>query len=228
MANAGLAGRRGIQIQAVVFDMDGVLLDSEPLHHETVNALLAEEGATLDLEGYLGYVGTTLEDTWGDLVQRFGLKRPFAYYRDRYDAEILRHYAERSVLLPGAAWLVAELRARGKRLAVASSSRTAWVEACLAGLGLRQQFDAVVTGDMVQHGKPDPEIYLKAAAALGVAPERCLAIEDAPKGVQSAHRAGMAVVRVDTPYTESVAIPEADARIHTLAQFDLRWLEAAA
>ncbi|HLZ71846.1 MAG TPA: HAD family phosphatase [Dehalococcoidia bacterium] len=225
MAGAGLAGRK---IDAVVFDMDGVLLDSEPLHHETVNALLAEEGATLDLESYLGYVGTTLEDTWGDLVRRFGLKRSFAYYRDRYDAEILRMYAEHSVLLPGAAWLVGELRARGKRLAVASSSRTAWVEACLAGLGLRRQFEVIVTGDMVQRGKPDPEIYRKAAAALGMAPARCLAIEDAPKGVQSAHRAGMAAIAVDTPYTEKLAIPEADARIHTLAQFDLRWLEAAA
>lgn len=228
MVNAGLAGGRGMQIQAVVFDMDGVLLDSEPLHHETVNALLADEGASLDLESYLGYVGTTLEDTWGDLVRRFALKRPFTYYRDRYDAAILRQYAEHAVLLPGAAWLVGELRARGKRLAVASSSRTAWVEACLAGLGLRQQFETVVTGDMVQRGKPDPEIYLKAAAALGLAPERCLAIEDAPKGVQSARRAGMAVVAVDTPYTEKLAIPEADARIHTLAHFDLRWLEAAA
>lgn len=228
MVDASLAGGRGMHIHAVVFDMDGVLLDSEPLHHETVNALLAEEGAALGLESYLKYVGTTLEDTWGDLVERFKLKRPFAYYRDRYDAEILRHYAEHSVLLPGAAWLVSELRAHGQRLAVASSSRTAWVEACLSKLGLRQQFTVVVTGDMVQRGKPDPEIYLKAAAALGVAPERCLAIEDAPKGVQSAHRAGMAVVAVDTPYTENVAIPEADARIHTLAQFDLRWLEAAA
>ncbi len=225
MAGAGLAGRR---IDAVVFDMDGVLLDSEPLHHETVNALLAEEGAALDLDSYLGYVGTTLEDTWSDLVQRFGLKRPFAYYRDRYDAEILQQYANHSVLLPGAVWLLSELQARGKRLAVASSSRTAWVEACLAGLRLRECFEAVVTGDMVQRGKPEPEIYLKAAAALGVAPERCLAIEDAPKGVQSAHRAGMAVVAVDTPYTERLAIPEADARIHTLAQFDLHWLEAAA
>jgi len=85
-----------------------------------------------------------------------------------------------------------------------------------------------VTGDMVTQGKPDPEIYLKAAAALGFAPERCLAIEDAPKGVQSAHRAGMTVVVVDTQYTAALDIPEADARIPTLDQFDLHWLDAAA
>ena len=216
------------RIDAVVFDMDGVLLDSEPLHFITVNELLAEEGGVLELAEYLGYVGTTLEDTWADLVRRFRLKRSFEYYRDRYDAEILRHYRDSAVLLPGAAWLMEELLRRGTRLAVASSSRTEWVEVCLAKLGLLNKFHAIVTGDMVTQGKPDPEIYLKAAAALGFAPERCLAIEDAPKGVQSAHRAGMTVVVVDTQYTAALDIPEADARIPTLDQFDLHWLDAAA
>ncbi len=216
------------RIDAVVFDMDGVLLDSEPLHHLTVNDLLAEEGAHLELADYLGYVGTTLEDTWDDLVRRFGLKRSFEYYRDRYDSEILRHYQENAELLPGAAWLVQALAERGKRLAVASSSRTQWVNACLTKLGLFDRFSVVVTGDMVTHGKPHPEIYLKAAERLGVAPERCLAIEDAPKGVQAAYRAGMTVVAVDTPYTAGLAIPEADARISGLDRFDLHWLDAAA
>ncbi|HEY8837962.1 MAG TPA: HAD family phosphatase [Dehalococcoidia bacterium] len=216
------------RIDAVVFDMDGVLLDSEPLHFITVNELLAEEGGVLELAEYLGYVGTTLEDTWADLVRRFRLKPSFDYYRDRYDAEILRHYRDSAVLLPGAAWLMEELLRRGTRLAVASSSRTEWVEVCLAKLGLLNKFHAIVTGDMVTQGKPDPEIYLKASAALRVAPERCLAIEDAPKGVQSAHRAGMTVVVVDTQYTAALDIPEADARIPTLDQFDLHWLDAAA
>ncbi|HEY8819710.1 MAG TPA: HAD family phosphatase [Dehalococcoidia bacterium] len=216
------------RIDAVVFDMDGVLLDSEPLHFITVNELLAEEGGVLELAEYLGYVGTTLEDTWADLVRRFRLKRSFEYYRDRYDAEILRHYRDSAVLLPGAAWLMEELLRRGTRLAVASSSRTEWVEVCLAKLGLLNKFHAIVTGDMVTQGKPDPEIYLKASAALRVAPERCLAIEDAPKGVQSAHRAGMTVVAVDTQYTAALDIPEADARIPTLDHFDLHWLDAAA
>jgi beta-phosphoglucomutase-like phosphatase (HAD superfamily) len=95
-------------------------------------------------------------------------------------------------------------------------------------LQLADAFGVVVTGDMVAHGKPDPEIYLKAANGLGLDPAYCLAIEDAPKGVQSAHRAGMTVVAVDTPYTAALEIPEACARIRTLAEFDLQWLEAAA
>lgn len=218
----------GRAIDGVVFDMDGVLLDSEPLHHQVVNALLAEEGAALALDEYLAYVGTTLEDTWSDLVARFNLQRTFAYYRDRYDEEILKVYRTRAELLPGAAWLVGELQSRGKRLAVASSSRTAWVETCLAGVGLRERFEVVVTGDMVDHGKPDPEIYLLAAARLGLAPARCLAIEDAPKGVESAVQAGMLVVAVETPYTAKLDTPGAAARIAGLDCFDLRWIDAAA
>ena len=215
----------GVKIAAVVFDMDGVLLDSEPLHHDTVNAILAEEGKTLSLDDYLGYVGTTLEDTWGDLARTLALKRDYGYYAARYDEEILRQYAEHSVAAPCAVAFVDGLQGRGLPLAVASSSRTAWVEACLTGLGLRDRFAAIVSGDMVTHGKPDPEIYLKAAAALNVEPERCLAIEDAPKGVESAARAGMTVVAVDTPYTAHLPVPGAALRLATLCDFALSWLD---
>jgi HAD superfamily hydrolase (TIGR01509 family) len=221
----GLAGRA---IEAVVFDMDGVLLDSEPLHHQVVNALLAEEGAELALDEYLNYVGTTLEDTWADVIARFGLRRTFEYYRDRYDEEILKVYQTQAELLPGAAWLIGELEGRGKRLAVASSSRTAWVETCLASVRLRERFEVVVTGDMVAHGKPDPEIYLLAAERLGVSAGGCLAIEDAPKGVESAARAGMLVIAVETPYTAHLETPGAAARISGLDRFELSWIEAAA
>jgi HAD superfamily hydrolase (TIGR01509 family) len=215
----------GAEIAAVVFDMDGVLLNSEPLHHATVNAILAEEGKALSLDDYLGYVGTTLADTWGDLARKLALKRDYGYYAGRYDEEILRQYAEHSVAAPCAASLVDGLRARRLPLAVASSSRTAWVEACLAGLGLRDHFSAIVTGDMVSHGKPDPEIYLKAASALGIAPQRCLAIEDAPKGVEAAARAGMTVFAVDTPYTAQLPVPGAALRLATLCDFALSWLD---
>lgn len=220
----GAAPLAAAPILAVVFDMDGVLLDSEPLHHATVNAILAAEGQTLSLDGYLGYIGTTLQDTWGDLAAKLGLHHPYAFYAARYDEEILRQYAEHSLPSPCAVDLVQRLAARGLPLAVASSSNAAWVEACLDKLGLRRYFSAVVSGDMVRHGKPAPEIYLRAAAALDTAPERCLAIEDAPLGVRSAARAGMTVVTVDTPYTAHLDRPEAAARVASLCDFALSWL----
>jgi HAD superfamily hydrolase (TIGR01509 family) len=200
--------------------MDGVLLDSEPLHHVVVNDLLAEYGHTIGEEIYHSYLGTTLEYTWQDLIHRFDLPQTVDYYRTRYDEAILESYRKHSVPSPGVVELVAGLQQRGLKLAVASSSRTVWVETALEKLGLRPAFEAVVTGDMVTRSKPDPEIYLLAAERLGVDPAHCLAIEDAPKGVASARAAGMTVVGVKTDYTAHVTLEGADVVLESLTEFD--------
>lgn len=216
-------------IRAGIFDMDGVLLDSEPLHHEAVNEILVEEGrGGIPFSEYAPYMGTTLEYTWYDLIARYQLPRPFVYYRDRYDSVILDHYRRSSRTAAGAVWLIGELKARGLPLAVASSSRTEWVETCLQALDLRQYFDEVVTGDMVTHSKPDPEIYLIAASLLKVAPEHCLAFEDAPKGIAAARAAGMYTIAVETAYTRDEDTSAAQVCLRSLAEFDLTLLDATA
>ena len=205
---------------AVIFDMDGVLLDSEPLHHVVVNDLLAEHGVRIDADHYKTYLGTTLEYTWEALIRRFHLPETLDHYRLRYSEAILESYRRHSVPAPGAPELVAGLRDRGLKLAVASSSRTAWVQAALGALGLGEAFDAVVTGDMIAHSKPDPEIYLLAAARLSMEPSRCIAIEDAPKGVAAARAAGMTVVGVRTAYTAHLPLDGAAMVLDDLTEFD--------
>lgn len=211
--------RQAAAYDAVVFDMDGVLLDSEPLHHRVLNEVLAAEGRTLSFEEYRPYIGTTLEYTWSDIIRRFDLAGPVSAYIDRYDAGILESYRRHAMIAPGVRALLDDLAARGLRLAVASSSRTSWVEAALATLGIRPSFELIVTGDMVQRSKPDPEIYLLAAERLGVPPERCLAIEDAPKGVQAARAAGMTVVGVRTAYTAHLSLDGAAVVLDSLEGF---------
>ena len=130
--------------------------------------------------------------------------------------------------MPGRFEVLELIDARGLPKGVATSSQRDYLEEIFARFDLLPRFSVALTAESVTHGKPHPEIYLKAAERLGMAPERCLAIEDAPKGVQSAARAGMAVVAVDTPYTAGLAIPEADARISGLDRFALHWLDAAA
>ncbi len=204
---------------AVVFDMDGVLLDSEPLHHTVLNEVLAAEGKALSFEEYRRYIGTTLEYTWGDVIERYALTGSLADYIQRYDDGILESYRQHSVIAPGVHRLLDMLEEQGLRRAVASSSRTSWVEGALETLGIRRHFELIVSGNMVTHSKPHPEIYLLAAERLGVDPRRCLAIEDSPKGTASARAAGMTVVGVRTEYTAHLSLEGAAVVLDSLEQF---------
>jgi HAD superfamily hydrolase (TIGR01509 family) len=215
---------KGHGFEAVVFDMDGVLLDSEPLHHIVLNNVLAEEGKHLSFEEYRPYIGTTLEYTWSDVIRRFDLKGPIDRYIVRYDEGILDSYRLHSVIAPGVRRLLDMLTERGIRRAVASSSRTSWVEAALETLGIRADFELIVTGDMVTHSKPHPEIYQLAAERLHLDPRRCLAVEDSPAGTASATAAGMTVIGVRTEYTGGAPLTGATAVLDSLEQFPVELL----
>jgi HAD superfamily hydrolase (TIGR01509 family) len=206
-------------MNAVVFDMDGVLLDSEPLHHVVLNEVLAAEGRHLSFDDYRPYIGTTLEYTWSDLIRRFHLTGPVEQYILRYDQGILESYHRHSVIAPGVRRLLDLLIERGIRRAVASSSRTSWVEAALETLGIRGDFELIVSGDMITRSKPDPEIYLLAAERLQLDPADCLAVEDSPKGAAAAATAGMTVVGVRTAYTAHLSLDGATVVLDTLEQF---------
>lgn len=199
--------------------MDGVLVDGEPLHFQGVNQLLGEEGHSISLEAYKPYMGT--KTGWSDMIRDFALPRPYEYYSARYREMMERRYREQSTALPGAVALVQKLRAAHMPLAVASSSIRPWVEACLAQIGLAGDFDQVVTGSEVASGKPDPEIYLLTAARLGLPAGRCLALEDAPAGIQSAHAAGMECWAVRTEYTRGLPLPGPDREFETLEHVSL-------
>jgi beta-phosphoglucomutase len=199
--------------------MDGVLVDGEPLHFEAVNRLLGEEGKSISLEAYKPYMGT--KTGWRDMIRDFNLSQPYEHYSPRYHEIVLGQYRERSEPLPGALRLVGDLRSAGVPLAVASSSVEQWVQACLDRIGLAGAFDVVVTGSDVTNGKPDPEIYLLASTRLGVPPGQCLALEDAPAGIESAHNAGMECWAVRTPYTEGLALPNPARVFRSLTEIDL-------
>ena len=184
----------------VIFDMDGVLVDGEPLHYEAVRAMLADEGKELTPQLYQRYLGTTLDATWDDLHERFQLAQPRQVYLQRYDREVRRQYREQAELLPGARALLERLAEATVPLALASSSNRAWVDTALAALQITPFFEAIVAGDEVRHGKPHPEIYERAAEASGAR-----------------------AVAVRTPMTEGLPL-DADRVIDTLDQFELDWL----
>jgi len=147
----------------------------------------------------------------------------FAQFEARYNADVLQQYQAGAPLIAGARELVSQLREAGVPIAVASSSHRMWVEAALIGAGLRDDFDQTTAGDEVAMGKPSPEIYLKAAAKLGLDPAECIAVEDAPAGVESASAAGMKVVLVRSELTNDLDLPS-DWQVDDLTQFELTWL----
>lgn len=196
--------------------MDGVLVDGEPLHFRAVNELLALEGKSISLEAYKPYMGT--KAGWRDMAADIGLTQPVENYSERYDQLILEQYRDNSVALPGAIELVRGLQPLDLPLGVCSSSRRSWVETCLQQLGILDAFEVTVTGNDVENGKPAPDIYLLSAQRLGVDPADCLAIEDAPAGIQSAKAAGMTVWAVRTEYTIGLDLPPCERELASLAE----------
>ena len=211
---------------AVIFDMDGVLVDGEPLHFRAVNELLGEEGLSISLEAYKPYMGT--KTGWQDMARDLGLRRPLEEYAARYREMMLAKYRAEAGPMPGAVALVRNLHDAGVPLALASSSIQPWVDACLERIGLAGAFEVVVTGSDIREGKPHPEIYLLAAGRLGIAPARGLAFEDAPAGIRSARAAGLTVWAVRTPYTRGLELPDPDREFESLEEVSLELLLGAA
>ena len=212
--------------QAILFDMDGVLVDSEPLFLAAINRLLEIEGVApvSETENEEFLIGTTIDETWRQLKIIRTLPKPTAEYIDRYDEIVRRVMMEELAPQPGVRELIDACRQRGLPKAVASSSLHKWVDLKLAAIGLTGAFDAVLGGDDVSRGKPEPDIYLKAAAALGRPPEQCIAIEDSPIGIAAAVASGAYTIAVRTEYTRNLDVSRANEVLETLEDFNLSLL----
>lgn len=213
--------------QAVVFDMDGVLVDSEPAFFQAVNELLAPTGKRIEWAQYEGLLGTSMSVTWRGVLDAVGMTNDDVQpYLARYGDTLIEVLRRPRDLLPGVGATIRALKERRVPIAVATSSRKEWVEALLvdsARLPL-DTFDAVAWRQLVERSKPAPDLYLKAAELLAVAPERCIAVEDTPPGVAAAKAAGMYAVQVRAASTAFPPIEQADLVIDTLADFPLEML----
>jgi HAD superfamily hydrolase (TIGR01509 family) len=201
----------------VVFDLDGVIVDSEPLHERATDEYLAGLGATVDQRLRDDMMGRRVRELTDAIAARLG--RPpdeVSAAREAIFWRLLRE-GEGPRAMPGLRRAIARLTWAGLLLAVASSGTRAYVEHVLERLCVRGAFEAVVSGEDVVHGKPDPEIYLRAASLLGADPADCAAIEDTFHGVAAARAAGMRVVAVPNALTRAMDFSAADAEVADLA-----------
>ncbi|MCP5515844.1 MAG: HAD family phosphatase [Verrucomicrobiales bacterium] len=189
--------------EAVVFDLDGVIVDSEPRHERAFLQVFEEIGFGADHGmDFSAYLGRSDRDLWEDFVARHRPSQPIDELLARKERTLIALLeAERPVYegLPG---LVRDL-ARRYPLAVASGSRHAVIEAVLGLAGIRDAFDAVASVQDVGRAKPAPDVFLLAARKLGLPAERCCAIEDTVAGIESARAAGLAVIAVPHTYPEA-------------------------
>jgi HAD superfamily hydrolase (TIGR01509 family) len=184
-----------LPVRAVIFDLDGTLLDSEPSLREAFRAAATLFGRDLDDRLYAGLIGLATPDRVALLSRSFGPDFPI----DAFLAEYYRQKRRRLhgiAVKPGAHALLDWLQARGIPIAVATSSSARTVSLHLARTGLDRSFAAVVTRDDVPRRKPHPDLFLHAAAVLRVAPATCLVVEDSAPGVEAGHAAGMIPVLV--------------------------------
>ncbi len=205
--------------------MDGVLADSEPLYHLSLNQVLQTHGHSLTDDDNRIILGTTVDFTWQTLKERFRLDGEIEDWIGVYDEVLLKNLKENIEPSPGLYALLDSLEARGLPFGLASSSQANWVDVILTILGVKERFRVVMSGDMVTNGKPAPEIYLTAAGKLGVEPARCLVFEDSPHGIQAGKAAGMTVVAVLTDMTRDMDVSLADHHIESLSDFDLALLQ---
>ena len=182
----------------MLWDLDGTLVNSEEYHWQSWRDALAPEGLSITYDQFLGSFGMK-----NDPIMRMWLGDGYTPERSVRIAEAkeadYRRLAQAHGLtpLPGAREWVAKLKAAGWRQAIGTSAPRANTDVMLTALGLTSLFDAVVVAEDVSHGKPDPEVFLTAAARLGVPPARAIVVEDAAAGIEGARRAGMKCVGVN-------------------------------
>jgi HAD superfamily hydrolase (TIGR01509 family) len=207
------------RVDAVIFDLDGLIIDSETPEVMAWTAVYARYGMEFPVASWLQNVGRN-DRLWDPLgpFRAPGSPAPpdtvAAIWREQADAAMAGYFTP----LPGVVPLLTALRQRGVRTAVASSSRRAWIQKVLARLGLEDQFDAAAAGDEVPRAKPAPDVYLLAARRLGTAPETCVALEDSQNGVRSAKAAGMVCIAVPSPLTRQLDFSEADLVVGSLEE----------
>lgn len=217
------------RLRAVLFDMDGLIVDTEPIHFAAFREYMRRHGVELPESVMSELIGYTEQDNLRDLKGKYGIAAPLeemiAERRDVY-LELVRTLPIE--VFPGFWEFSATARERGMKQAVVSSAAAVQVEIVLHrlfnelagtrphGNSAQAHFDAVVTGDDIARNKPAPDIYLEGARRLAVPPALCLALEDSPPGAQSAAAAGMLVVVVPNRYTQGLSFPGAQGMVPSL------------
>ncbi len=226
---ARLAEHLDMTIMAVIFDHDGLMVDTEPLQSKAWMRVLAAHGRNPELypNGLVHRVGRSINENWDILITKYGLTED-AECLENQRCGIYSALLAQAPLAPGLAELLRSLhreKLHGQiRMAIASSSKREYIRAACGHIEHADDFDVIVAAEDVSRYKPAPDIYEKAANELGVAPDSCVVLEDSGPGIESAKAARMKVVAVPSQYTKEHDFSNADIVVPSLRNVDLQLL----
>jgi HAD superfamily hydrolase (TIGR01509 family) len=211
-------------IKAIIFDMDGLLVDSEPYWDEARRIMAVEAGATWDwtADDQNTVMGKSTKGWVSFMIERFNLTLSPRSVEEKIIDNMLQLYKERIPFLPGAREAVS-MSAMNFSVGLASGSPQNLIEMVVGDRSLQGKFQVTLSGDQFDQGKPAPDIYLAAAAKLGVQPEHCLCLEDSGNGILAGKRAGMKVIAVPDArfYPAAEKLAQADLILESLTHFSL-------
>ncbi len=215
-------------IEAVIFDMDGVLIDSEPLWRIAEVEVLSSVGVPITIERTFETMGLRTDELVEYWHERYPWDEPTKKQVEaQIDERVIELIRQQAEPMPGAVAAVEMLSSAGIPLAIASSSQSQLISAVVDKLGVRDRFRVLQSAEHEPYGKPHPAVYIEAARALGIAPERCLAIEDSPNGLLAAKAARMKCIVVPEPgMRDDRRFCIADAMLTSLTEFNLDLLHS--
>ena len=208
-------------VSAVIFDVDGVLVDSYEPHYQSWLEFARRRGWRFSREEFVKTFGRTsreiLLETWGSAEATWE-DLHIAHMDDEKESIYRDLIADHCPIMEGASALIDALHQAGLQIAVGSSGPPENVELVLRHVDPLHKIRGVVTGRDVQRGKPDPQVFLTAAHKLGVPPNQCIVVEDAPAGIEAAHRAGMRCVGILSTGRTPEQLVAAELRVHSLVE----------
>lgn len=204
-------------MKAFLFDMDGVIIDSEPLHFEVEMMTMDYLGLTATKEYLEQFVGMTNPEMWKRVKEEHQVPHTVEEIIDYQIAKKLNHL-DKADLEPidGILELIQDLQMNGIAIGLASSSPRSFIERVLTKFQINQHFNSIVSGEEVANGKPAPDVYLEAARVLGVSPEDCYVLEDSRNGVLAAKKAGMRCIGYRNPNSGNQDLSAADVVVDSI------------
>ena len=215
-------------IQTVIFDMDGVIIDSEPVYFEIDKQMFEELNIAVSFEEHCSYVGTSAQNMWDTIINKHGItnrrddlvKKEYALYK-----EYLANTDDLQAI-DGVVELINDLHKGNFKLILASSSRMETIDIILGRCNLANLFIAKISGSELAHSKPHPEIFLRAAQLIKSEPKECIVIEDSRNGVTAAKAAGMKCIGFLNPSSGDQNLTDADMIIRSFKEFNADLIKA--